>query len=73
MKVNALSAGQKAQFQQLAMPKVKALIVEKFGADGEGMLSAFIGGRNSTCFYVFSHAKPPGSDYTESYGATRAK
>jgi TRAP-type C4-dicarboxylate transport system substrate-binding protein len=42
MKVNALSAGQKAQFQKMAMPKVKALIVEKFGAEGEEMLNAFL-------------------------------
>jgi len=42
MKVNALSAEQKAQFQQMAMPKVKALIVEKFGSEGEDMLNAFL-------------------------------
>ena len=42
MKVNSLSADQKAEFQKMAMPKVKTLIVEKFGADGEDMLNAFL-------------------------------
>lgn len=42
LKVNALSAEQKAEFQKMAMPKVKTLIVEKFGADGEDMLNAFL-------------------------------
>jgi tripartite ATP-independent transporter DctP family solute receptor len=42
MKVNALTAEQKAKFQQMAMPKVEALIVEKFGAEGQDMLNAFL-------------------------------
>jgi tripartite ATP-independent transporter DctP family solute receptor len=42
MKVNALTAEQKAKFQQMAMPVVKKLILEKFGAEGEDMLSAFL-------------------------------
>jgi tripartite ATP-independent transporter DctP family solute receptor len=42
MKVNALTAEQKAKFQQMAMPAVKKLILEKFGAEGEDMLNAFL-------------------------------
>ncbi len=42
MKVNALTAEQKAKFKELAAPKVEALIVEKYGAEGQEMLNAFM-------------------------------
>jgi tripartite ATP-independent transporter DctP family solute receptor len=42
MKVNALTAEQKAKFKELAAPKVEALIVEKYGAEGQEMLNAFL-------------------------------
>ena len=42
MKVNALTAEQKAEFKKLAAPKVEALIVEKYGSDGREMLNAFM-------------------------------
>mgnify|MGYP001818879933 CR=1 FL=1 len=42
MKVNALTPEEKATFQQVAIPEVKKLIVEKFGPEGEAMLNAFL-------------------------------
>jgi hypothetical protein len=48
MKVNTLTAEQKARFQQMAMPAVKKLIVEKFGAEGEDMLNAFLDASKAT-------------------------
>ncbi len=42
MEVNALTAEQKAKFKELAAPKVEALIVEKYGAEGQEMLNAFL-------------------------------
>ncbi len=42
MKVNALTPEEKATFQQVAIPEVKKLIVEKFGPEGEAMLTAFL-------------------------------
>lgn len=42
MEVNALTAAEKEAFKQAAVPAVKKLIVEKFGAEGEDMMNAFI-------------------------------
>ena len=42
MEVNSLSADQKKQFRQAALPAVKQLIKEKFGAEGEAMMEAFL-------------------------------
>lgn len=42
MKVNALTAAEKEEFKRVAVPAVKKLIVEKFGAEGEEMMNAFI-------------------------------
>ncbi len=42
MKVNALTAEQKEQFKQKAMPMVQELIKKKFGPEGEDMLNAFL-------------------------------
>ena len=42
MKVNSLTAEQKAKFKELAAPKVEALIVEKYGSEGKDMLKAFM-------------------------------
>jgi TRAP-type C4-dicarboxylate transport system substrate-binding protein len=42
MEVNALPPGEKEKFRDAAMPAVKKLIVEKFGAEGEEMLNAFL-------------------------------
>jgi tripartite ATP-independent transporter DctP family solute receptor len=42
MKVNALSAEEKAQFKAIAMPQVRELIIEKFGDEGEKMMQAFL-------------------------------
>jgi tripartite ATP-independent transporter DctP family solute receptor len=42
MKVNALTPEEKTAFQEVAIPEVKKLIIEKFGADGEAMLNAFL-------------------------------
>ncbi len=42
MQVNSLTSDQKAAFRDAAMPAVKQLIVEKFGADGESMMNAFL-------------------------------
>jgi hypothetical protein len=37
-----LTPEEKATFQQVAIPEVKKLIVEKFGPEGEAMLNAFL-------------------------------
>ncbi len=42
MQVNALSAEEKMKFREAAMPAVKKLIVDKFGAEGEEMMKAFL-------------------------------
>lgn len=42
MTVNTLTADEKEVFRQAAVPAVKTLIVEKFGAEGEAMLNAFL-------------------------------
>ncbi|MCG6929866.1 MAG: DctP family TRAP transporter solute-binding subunit [Desulfofustis sp.] len=42
MEVNTLTAEEKQVFKDAAVPKVKELIVEKFGAEGEDMLNAFL-------------------------------
>ncbi|MBU0465492.1 MAG: DctP family TRAP transporter solute-binding subunit [Proteobacteria bacterium] len=42
MKVNTLTPAEKEEFKRVAVPVVKKLIVEKFGAEGEEMLKAFL-------------------------------
>ncbi len=42
MKVNTLTAAEKEEFKKAVVPAVKALIVEKFGAEGEEMMGAFL-------------------------------
>jgi tripartite ATP-independent transporter DctP family solute receptor len=42
MEVNSLSAEQKMQFREAALPAVKKLIREKFGKEGETMMDAFL-------------------------------
>ena len=42
MEVNALSAEDKMKFRDAALPAVKKLITEKFGAEGEEMMDAFL-------------------------------
>jgi len=42
MKVNALSAEEKAKFKAIAMPQVRELILEKFGPEGQKMMEAFL-------------------------------
>lgn len=42
LKINALTAEEKAEFQKVAIPEVKKLISKKFGAEGEDMLKAFL-------------------------------
>jgi tripartite ATP-independent transporter DctP family solute receptor len=42
MEVNALSAEQKMQFREAALPAVKKLIRDKFGNEGEAMMEAFL-------------------------------
>lgn len=42
MQVNTLTAAEKDGFKKVAVPAVKMLIIEKFGADGEEMLNAFL-------------------------------
>jgi tripartite ATP-independent transporter DctP family solute receptor len=42
MQVNALTADQRAKFRDLTMPAVKQIIVEKYGAEGEAMMKAFL-------------------------------
>ena len=46
MKVNTLTAAEKAEFKRVATPAVKKLIIEKFGAEGEEMMNAFIKATN---------------------------
>ena len=42
MEVNTLTTEEKQAFKEAAVPEVKKLIVEKFGADGEELLNAFL-------------------------------
>jgi len=42
MEVNALTADEKEAFRKAAVPAVKELIIEKFGAEGEAMLNDFL-------------------------------
>ena len=42
MEVNSLSAEQKVQFRDAALPAVKKLITEKYGAEGDDMLKSFL-------------------------------
>jgi len=42
MEVNTLTAAEKEAFRKAAVPAVKKLIVEKFGADGEALLIEFL-------------------------------
>jgi tripartite ATP-independent transporter DctP family solute receptor len=42
MKVNTLTADEKAEFKRVATPAVKKLILEKFGDEGKDMLDAFL-------------------------------
>jgi len=42
MKVNTLTAAEKEAFRIVAVPAVEKLIIEKFGAEGEEMLNAFL-------------------------------
>lgn len=42
MEVNTLTPAEKEAFKTAAVPAVKKLIVEKFGAEGEEMLNAFL-------------------------------
>jgi TRAP-type transport system periplasmic protein len=42
MQINALTPEEKARFRDLTMPAVKKIIVEKYGAEGEAMMKAFL-------------------------------
>jgi tripartite ATP-independent transporter DctP family solute receptor len=42
MEVNTLTAAEKEEFRKVAVPAVKKLIAEKFGADGEKLMNAFL-------------------------------
>ncbi len=42
MKVNALDPAAKLKFRDMALPAVKKLIADKFGADGVDMMNAFL-------------------------------
>ncbi|MCW8891690.1 MAG: C4-dicarboxylate ABC transporter substrate-binding protein, partial [Deltaproteobacteria bacterium] len=42
LEVNTLTTAEKAEFKRVATPAVKKLILEKFGADGEELLNAFL-------------------------------
>lgn len=42
MKVNSLTADEKEAFKKAAVPAVKALILKKFGAEGEALLNEFL-------------------------------
>ncbi len=42
MEVNTLTPAEKEAFKTAAVPAVKKLIVEKFGAEGEELLNAFL-------------------------------
>lgn len=42
MEVNTLTPAEKEEFKKASVPAVKKLIIEKFGAEGEDMLNAFL-------------------------------
>ncbi len=42
MEVNTLTPAEKEEFRKVAVPEVKKLISEKFGAEGDEMLNAFL-------------------------------
>ena len=42
LKVNTLTAAEKAEFKRVATPAVKKLIIKKFGPEGEEMMNAFL-------------------------------
>jgi tripartite ATP-independent transporter DctP family solute receptor len=42
MKVNSLTPEQLVKFRDVTMPEVKKIIVEKYGAEGEAMMKAFL-------------------------------
>jgi len=42
LKVNSLTSAEKEEFKKVAVPAVKKLILEKFGAEGEELLKAFL-------------------------------
>ena len=42
MEVNTLTAAEKEEFRKVAVPAVKKLIAEKFGAEGEKLMNAFL-------------------------------
>ncbi len=42
MEVNTLTPAEKEEFKRVSVPAVKQLIIEKFGAEGEYMLNAFL-------------------------------
>ena len=42
MEVNSLTAAEKEEFRNVATPAVKKLIAEKFGAEGEELMNAFL-------------------------------
>jgi tripartite ATP-independent transporter DctP family solute receptor len=42
MEVNTLTAEEKEEFRKVAVPAVKKLIIEKFGAEGEALLNDFL-------------------------------
>ncbi len=42
MEVNTLTPDEKEEFKRVSVPAVKQLIIEKFGAEGEDMLNAFL-------------------------------
>lgn len=42
MEVNTLTAAEKEEFRKAAVPAVKKLIIEKFGAEGEALLNDFL-------------------------------
>lgn len=42
MEVNTLTAAEKEEFKKVATPAVEKLILEKFGAEGQGMFNSFL-------------------------------
>jgi len=42
MEVNALTPAEKEEFKKVSVPVVKKLIIDKFGAEGEELLNAFL-------------------------------
>ncbi len=42
MEVNSLTADEREEFRKVATPAVKKLIAEKFGAEGEALMNAFL-------------------------------